>query len=259
MKRTLSRIIGRTRGHEENAPIRPPEPEETFVAVGDLHGCPDLLCQLGLMIEEQHFGCPVVFLGDYVDRGENTRGVLELLMGSSPEGPQPVICLMGNHEQLLLDFLDDPARGARSWLRNGGLQTLASFGVAPPAGAMDNRPGLEALRDRLAAAMGDRMIDWLCDRPLTWRNGNVWAVHAGADPIKPMEAQDPEVLLWGHSRFHRQPRQDGQWVVHGHTVVPAPEMRDTRIAVDTGAYATGVLSAAVISKEDIRFLQAGNG
>jgi len=259
MKRTLSRIIGRTRGHEENAPIRPPEPEETFVAVGDLHGCPDLLCQLGLMIEEQHFGCPVVFLGDYVDRGENTRGVLELLMGSSPEGPQPVICLMGNHEQLLLDFLDAPSRGARTWLRNGGLQTLASFGVAPPAGGLDNHEALEALRDRLSAAMGEAMIAWLRERPLTWRSGNVWAVHGGADPAKPMESQKSSVLLWGHPQFLNQPRGDGQWVVHGHTVVDVPEMHDTRIAVDTGAYATGVLSAAVIGRDHVSFLQAGTG
>lgn len=258
MKAPLSRIFGGPAGQAKHASdVLPPQPEETFVAVGDLHGCPELLCKLGLMIEKEYFGCPIVFLGDYVDRGEDTRRVLELLMGSSPEEPQPVTCLMGNHELMLLDFLDEPGRAARPWLRNGGLQTLASFGLAPPPGGMDDRIALEALRDRLADAMGEKMINWLRDRPLTWSSGNVWAAHAGADPGKPMEAQDAEALLWGHPRFHDQPRKDGQWVVHGHTVVDEPKVRDTRISVDTGAYATGVLSAAVISPKDVTFLQAG--
>ena len=257
MKKTLSRIFGGATGQRDNtSPAPPPQPKDTFVAVGDLHGCSDLLNMLGLMIEKQYFGYPVVFLGDYVDRGENTRRVLDLLMRSSPDGPHPVTCLMGNHEKMLLDFLDDPARAARPWLRNGGLQTLASFGVAPASGGMENANALEALRDRLADSMGETMINWLRDLPLSWQSGNVWAVHAGADPRRPMEAQDPERLLWGHPRFSRQPRRDGQWVVHGHTVVHTPEIQGTRIAVDTGAYATGVLSAAVISDGDVAFFQA---
>lgn len=226
------------------------------MAVGDLHGCPDLLCKLGLMIEKQFFGCPIVFLGDYIDRGEDSRRVLELLMGSSPEGPQPVTCLMGNHELMLLDFLDDPFRAGRMWLKNGGLQTLASFGVAPHLRGMDDRVGLEALRDRLVDAMGKKMIDWLRERPLTWSSGNVWAVHAGADPEQPVAEQNADTLLWGHPRFNKQARDDGRWVVRGHKVVDQPTVRDMRISVDTGAYATGVLSAAVISNGDVRFLQA---
>src|SRR6056297_2422651 len=186
MKRTMSYVLRKSLARGGKTPEIPPlQPDETFVAVGDLHGCPDLLCKLGLMIEKEYFGCPIVFLGDYVDRGEDTRRVLEFLMGSSPEGPQPVTCLMGNHELMLLDFLDDPGRAARPWLRNGGLQTLASFGLAPPPGGMDDRIALEALRDRLADTMGESMINWLRDRPLTWSSGNVWAVHAGADPGKP--------------------------------------------------------------------------
>lgn len=258
MKAPLSRIFGGSAGEVKQASeILPPQPEEAFVAVGDLHGCPELLCELGLLIEKEYFGCPIVFLGDYVDRGEDTRRLLHLLMGSSQEGPQPVTCLMGNHELMLLDFLDDPVRAARPWLRNGGLQTLASFGLAPPPGGMNDRIALEALRDRLADTMGESMINWLRDRPLTWRSGNVWAVHAGANPEKAMDAQSSDALLWGHPLFHQQPRTDGQWVVHGHTVVDEPKARDARISVDTGAYATGVLSAAVIGRGGVHFIQVG--
>jgi serine/threonine protein phosphatase 1 len=105
--------------------------------------------------------------------------------------------------------------------------------------------------------MGDAMIDWLRARPLSWGSGNVWSVHAGADPGLPMTRQPDEVLIWGHPAFRSTPRTDGQWVIHGHTIVDAPCAHLGRIALDTGAYATGRLSAAAISADGVDFIQTG--
>lgn len=262
MKGLLSRIFSR------GAPPVEPEvapasadlqPERPFVAIGDVHGRADLLLEIDRLIEARCPGWPVVFLGDYVDRGEQSRDVLELLMSVSPQDTPPVVCLMGNHERMLLDFLDDPAKNGPRWLRNGGLQALASFGVAPPRGGSTDPAALDEVRERLAAAMGAAMIAWLRARPLSWHSGNVWAVHAAADPELPMTDQSDNVLLWGHPEFLRKPRADGQWVVHGHTVVEAPQASAGRIAVDTGAYATGRLTAAAISADGVSFIQTGEG
>lgn len=256
MRGFVRRMRGRAEPDLPQAPpLRGPMPGQPFIAVGDVHGRADLLIEIDRLIEADHAGWPVVFLGDYVDRGEESRKVLELLMSVSPEGTPSVTCLMGNHERMMLDFLDDPSERARRWLRNGGLQTLASFGVAPPSAGLDDPLAMMAMRDRLVKAMGDEMTAWLRARPLTWRSGDVWAVHGGADPALPMDGQPPSALLWGHPQFMRKPRADGQWVVHGHTVVDTPQVADGRIAVDTGAFATGCLTAAAISADGVTFIQ----
>ncbi len=260
MKDVMRRVLNWTKptpapqGPWPNAPVAPDRP---FVAVGDIHGRADLLLEMDRLIAARCPGWPVVFVGDYIDRGDRSREVLELLMSVSPEGTPPVTCLMGNHERMLLDFLDAPAQAGPRWLRNGGLQTLESFGLAPPLGTAGDASALGDLRDRLAEKMGPAMIDWLRARPLSWHGGNVWVVHAGADPDLPMEEQADEALLWGHHAFRRRPRADGQWVIHGHTIVDAPHALSGRIALDTGAYATGRLSAAAISAEGVDFLGTG--
>lgn len=255
MKKLISRLLSRKAVAETPAPPTPPiAPGPAFVAIGDIHGRADLLREVETRIEAQAPGLPVVFVGDYVDRGEQSREVLELLMSTSPKGPQPVTCLMGNHERMLLDTLDAPERYTARWLRNGGLQTLASFGVAPPRGGPGDPSALLEMRDRLAEAMGAAMIDWLRARPLSWQSGNVWAVHAGADPAHPMTDQPEAALLWGHPSFNRSRRDDGNWVVHGHTIVDAPRVEGGRIAIDTGAYATGRLTVARIEAGQVTFL-----
>lgn len=238
-------------------PAPPPHPSEPFVAVGDVHGRADMLRNIGQQIKSQCPDWSVVFLGDYIDRGNHSREVLEMLLSVSARSTPPVTCLMGNHERMLLDALDNPESAVPRWLRNGGLQTLASFGVALPRGNSTDPAALCAMRDALASAMGEEMIAWLRARPLMWQNGNIWALHAGADPDKPLPEQAEAVLLWGHPAFLHTPRRDGQWIVHGHTIVDAPRAEHGRIAVDTGAYATGRLSAALITEGEVHFLQTG--
>ena len=211
-------------------------PDQPFIAVGDIHGCVDLLQQF--LDKEPTY--PVVCVGDYVDRGDHSAEVLRLLH-ARPD----ITCLSGNHEEMMLGFLKDPARSGARWLRYGGLQTLASFGVA----GVTETSGADALvqaRDQLQEAMGPDLVSWIKGLPKCWQSGNVAVVHAGADPACSIENQTDKTLHWGHPDFAKATRTDGVWVVHGHTIVEEPTASRGRIAIDTGAYATGRLTAALI-------------
>ena len=148
---------------------------------------------------------------------------------------------MGNHERMLLDFLSDPTLRASRWLRAGGTQTLASFGIAEPERTPD---GYDEAARALLQAMEPGLLDWVAARPLSWHSGNLWVVHAAADPQHSMPAQSARVLLWGHPEFDAIARNDGVWVAHGHTAIDAPRIANGRVNVDTGAWKTGQLSAA---------------
>lgn len=218
-------------------------PDTPFIAVGDIHGRMDLL-QRFLDQAPPH---PVVCVGDYVDRGDHSADVLRCLHGRTD-----ITCLSGNHEEMMLTFLEKPEKTGARWLRYGGLQTLASFGVA---GVTDSS-GPDALvgaRDRLAEAMGPELITWMQNLATCWQSGNVAVVHAAADPACPIKDQTTSALHWGHPDFARSMRRDGVWVVHGHTIVPEPETCRGRVAIDTGAYATGRLTAARIETDKVTF------
>lgn len=235
------------------SPIRPDVP---FFAVGDVHGCDRLLDQMLQRLDGlRHPEALLIMVGDYVDRGEESRRVLRRLFVLSQAAGELMHCLMGNHEKMLLDVLDDPQTHGPRWLRHGGLQTLASYRVQPVLGDGSEAQWIE-MRDRLAAAVGEDIIAWLRDLPLTWQSGNVAVVHAGADPDLPMELQDKATLLWGHPEFRQRPRPDGLWVVHGHTITEKPRVVPGRIPVDTGAYATGVLTTALVERDQVSFIQA---
>ena len=226
--------------------------------IGDIHGSlGPLEALLGQILEDwgQDAALPVTFLGDYVDRGEQSREVVQLLRGLAGAPGWQVICLRGNHEQMLLRFLENPERAGPQWLRNGGLQTLASYGVGAVPGLTDGA-GLEELAGRFREAIGAATIKWMQALPLQAQNGNLVMVHAGIDPELPMAAQEKRSLLWGHPAFLRQAPGSPLWVAHGHTIVEAPGIQDRRIALDTGAFATGKLSAAFVSPgAPPRFLQ----
>lgn len=237
------------------APGPLPAPDVSFFAIGDVHGCLDLLRDLLDRIAAQDSAARVICLGDMVDRGEQSAGVLTLLHALVHANAGRFVCLRGNHEQMMLDAIDNPVKCGPNWLRNGGLQTLASFGVA---GLSDTARGdtLIQAMSALQKALGPEKEQWLRTLPLFWRSGNICAVHAGADPTRPIGAQSPDTLLWGHPDFVRSPRPDGMWIVHGHTIVPSAHVAAGRIAVDTGAYATQRLSAAYLADGAVRFLTA---
>lgn len=222
----------------------PVAPDEPLVAIGDVHGHLSALIAILARIEEQYPKAHVVCVGDYIDRGEASADVLRILHELSQTDAHGFTCLAGNHESVLIKFIDDPKSYGREWLRYGGLQTLASFRV--PHSGMDS---IETTRDALVTAMGEAMIDWLRGLPLFWKSGNVAVVHAAADPYVPLEAQQPRTLQWGHPQFTQATRPDGTWIIHGHTIVDQFTVDAGRVAIDTGAYATGRLTAVFVSQD----------
>jgi len=236
----------------------PLSPEAPFYAIGDVHGCDDLLQNLLQKIDSDRRingreNAPLVLLGDFVDRGKNSAAVLANIKSQQEARPDKVICLMGNHEKMMLDFLDDPAERGPRWLRYGGVQTLASYGISGVNENSDLDDILEAC-DALEAALPESMENWIRGLPLIWQSGNICCVHAGMSPTHNPDKQEAHTLLWGHRDFLAVPRNDDVWVIHGHTVVSQATAESGRIAIDTGAYKSGALTAAIITKDHCGFL-----
>jgi serine/threonine protein phosphatase 1 len=229
-----------------------PKPEHTTYVVGDIHGRADLL-ELLLGLIDAHIGGTgttrpqLVFVGDYVDHGPESAETLARMRELTRDFGENVVCLMGNHERMMLDFLADPVTRGPRWLREGGAATLWSFRIdAEPIQATGKPEDFRDAANRLHDAMPEGLVDWLAALPLSWQSGNLWAVHAGADPAHAMDAQSARVLLWGHPEFEAVPRADGTWIAHGHTEMERPLYEDGRIALDTGAWRTGRLTACAI-------------
>jgi serine/threonine protein phosphatase 1 len=234
------------------------QPEIPICVIGDLHGRLDLLEAMLALAGEQPDAEAVrlVFVGDMIDRGPDSAGVLRRLHGLCTAVPERVICLCGNHERMFLDFLADPPGQGRRWLDAGGGETLSSFGLGQRVAGETPAARFEALAQALRAALPPARLAWLAGLPLVWQEGNLAVSHAGADPALALADQPPRALLWGHPGFARHPRRDGLWIAHGHVILPAPEAREGRISVDTGAWRTGRLSAAWIDAGGLRFLEA---
>jgi serine/threonine protein phosphatase 1 len=227
-------------------------------AVGDLHGRLDLLESMAGLIRADMAERPPersveIFLGDYVDRGPQSRGVIDWMLDTPPLTDQR-ICMMGNHEDMLLAALAGPD-GVANWLHNGGDAALASYGlnVRPFAGNKDAVRISEDIRDVLPkrhqafAASLPRMVDF---SPYLF-------VHAGIRPGVPLDAQDQQDLIWIREPFLVSDAEFGRIVVHGHTPVEAPDVRSNRINIDTGAYYSGLLTCLALEGASRRFIQAG--
>lgn len=227
----------------------PLSPDEPFYAIGDIHGSFDELDRLLIQIEAREESTTVVCVGDYVDRGERSASVLLWLKRLNDVFQDRFVCLKGNHEEMMLAFIDDPERYGERWVRFGGLQTLASLKIG-----WQGKSSVFDARDQFVEQLGPEMIAWLRALPNSWQSGNIFVAHAAADPRLPLNAQSKQVLRWGHPDFNKVPREDGNWVVHGHTIVDRPLVKDGRISIDTGAYATGTLTAAYISRDGVEFL-----
>ncbi|MFV0336217.1 MAG: metallophosphoesterase family protein [Tropicimonas sp.] len=245
----LSRLFRR---RAPGAAFPPPRPGAVVEIIGDIHGRADLLEAL----PPPEPGAVRVSVGDYVDRGPASRQVLDYLHARTLDDGW--ICLRGNHEEMFLDFLDNPAKGLR-WLRFGGRETLASFGVAE----LPEMPEEEILRgaaQRVVEAMSFDLRDWLRGLPVLRSFGTLTVVHAGLDPQLPVEAQSESAAIWGHPEFGLYPRADGQWIAHGHTIVKKPAARGGVISLDTGAWTTGRLTMARVAPDGaISFVTAPGG
>jgi len=199
-------------------------------AIGDIHGRHDLLLAALDAIEEHgggRGGAPIVFLGDYIDRGPQSREVVETLMRGPRRPDDTFICLIGNHEAMFLDGLrDENARW--NWLVNGGTATLASYG---------GPVSIEHLR-------------WFATLPVSHEDEHRFFVHAGARPGRPLSEQSRQDLIWIREPFLSADHDFGKHVVHGHTpVADGPELRPYRSNLDVGAVWTGRLCVAVFDAE----------
>lgn len=230
-------------------------PGVRIYAVGDIHGCLHLLKDLWQRIRQDARANPAeehveIFLGDYLDRGLDSYGVVEALSTPPPPGWQRV-CLRGNHEQLMLDFLESPA-SLEFWRQNGGLETLASYGV--DVSRTRDMSQAEAVAKELASKMPPHHLSFLRNLPVYLSIGQYFFVHAGVRPGVPLDRQRQEEMLWIRDAFLHSDMDFGKVVVHGHTPVETPQQRKNRINVDTGAYLTGKLSCAVLEGDSVRFL-----
>jgi serine/threonine protein phosphatase 1 len=221
--------------------------------IGDIHGRLDLLERAIAAIHDdvEAYGADAltVTLGDYVDRGPQSSGVIERL--AQNPFPTPYVALKGNHEDMLEAFLDDPTFGAH-WRRQGGTETLDSYGIKVRR-LLVGRADAEAA-EQLRANMPEQHVDFLHALKTSHTHGQYFLCHAGVRPGVPLDQQDEQDLLWIRDEFLASTDDFGKIVVHGHTPIPEPEVLPNRINIDTGAFATGRLTCIALSDTGYRFL-----
>jgi serine/threonine protein phosphatase 1 len=233
-------------------------------AVGDIHGRLDLLNALLAEIERDMAARPaartfIIFLGDLVDRGPDSAGVIERLRTYSHASAR-LIFLGGNHEEVLLEILSGKLGVLPSWLKFGGAECAASYGIDVDAlRQADERAAIEMVRAKVPRAHRE-FLESMAD---TFRFGDYLFVHAGIRPGVAVEEQDRKDLRWIRDPFLSDVKEHGFVVVHGHTIAEEIQERPNRIGIDTGAYRTGVLTAVAIEEERRWFLtgraDTGNG
>jgi serine/threonine protein phosphatase 1 len=224
-------------------------------AIGDVHGCNSILQLLLASIDEHLTVFPsrrpiLVFLGDYVDRGPNSRQAIDQLI--SLQRHKEVIFLKGNHESYLLAFLKQPAILSK-WIQFGGLDTLRSYGLIP--GNHFDPKEQEYLATALRLSLDKTgHLQFLDQLQTSFVCEDFFFVHAGVRPGMPLDQQSEEDLLWIREDFLHYGGDFGKIVVHGHTPVPQPEVCSNRINIDTGAYATGRLTCLIIQRDQMKFM-----
>lgn len=241
----LSRLSGRSEPPEDAAAYPPIDAKTVLYAVGDIHGRADLLLDLHRRIDEDWQDRPgerrlEIYLGDYVDRGPDSAAVIDLLRERVTVSP--IMPLMGNHEMVLLHFLEggmsDP-----EWIDWGGATTALSYGVDPTRETV--------LSAAMSRAVPPEHVHFLKSLRTSFRYGPYFFAHAGVMPSRDLESQRPNDLLWIRKPFLEHQGSFGAIVVHGHTPHDQPEFRTNRINLDTGAYKTGRLTCLRIDSEGV--------
>ncbi len=228
---------------------------QRIYAIGDIHGRLDLLDRaieaIKRDVAEHGPAALTVTIGDYIDRGPQSRRVLDRLV-DNPFGT-PFVALKGNHEEMLEAFLVDAAAGPH-WADNGGLDTLQSYGVRVLSYGAAN---FAKAQDELRAALPAAHVNFLRSLKLSFSRGRYFFCHAGVRPGVPLDCQSEEDLLWIREPFLASAVDFGKIIVHGHTPTPEPVVLPNRIGIDTGAFATGRLTCVALDNAGApRFLRA---
>ena len=225
-------------------------PGRRIYAIGDIHGCARQLADLHGIIAADLARRPIgsaclLHIGDYVDRGADTAGVIAALVDGCPISGMDMVNLMGNHESTMLDALSGERAAGTDWLFAGGKATLQSYGIDP-----------EGPRDQWARVIPLAHQDFLRDLKLMHREGGYAFIHAGVRPGIPLEEQARDDLLRSRQPFLYSEADFGAVVVHGHTPVKVPVVRHNRIAIDTGAVFGGKMTCVVLEEDWLGFLTA---
>lgn len=216
-------------------------------AVGDIHGRADLVEKMLAFIAEdaaRNNAQQVVeiFLGDYIDRGGEAKQVIEQLI-RPPENGHERVCLCGNHEQIMLEFLDEPQL-FRSWSQHGAMGTFLSYGVEIPRDVSQD-PSF-SFHAQLCEKLPDSHLQWLEALKASYSLGDYFFAHAGINPEQPLEAQDPSDLYWIRREFLEATGPFEKYIVHGHTPQSEPELLPHRANLDVSAAETDQLACLII-------------
>lgn len=227
-------------------------------AIGDVHGRFDLLLELEEMISRDLHDHPVersvqILVGDYIDRGPSSREVLDHLLTSPPVCDER-ICLKGNHEQTLLEFLEDPDRLIH-WARYGGMEMMRSYGIS--AGKPMTSAACRGIHKQFVSAFPREHFEFCDSLPVFVTFGDYFFVHAGVRPGFALDDQVERDLIWIRDEFLSSKRYHGKLIVHGHTPMKRPEVYSNRINIDTRAYDTGILTCLVLEGEAQGMLATG--
>jgi diadenosine tetraphosphatase ApaH/serine/threonine PP2A family protein phosphatase len=236
-----------------------PDGRSTIYAIGDVHGCFDLLLELEDRIVSDSRQFPdrdnvIIMLGDLIDRGPQSAQVIEHLLLDPPAGFTRYV-LAGNHEEAMLSFLEDPA-SENLWLAIGGRETLASYGVSPIPRAPGRRERQRIAIDA-AASIPEEHLRFLRQLPVAITIGDYFFVHAGIRPNIPLEEQTDGDLQGIRDAFTTSPIDHGFTVVHGHTPSLQPARYANRVALDVAPYATGQIATARIRGPEVAFIVTG--
>lgn len=222
-------------------------------AIGDVHGCLAQLQALFRQIESDlqfstYETYKIITIGDYVDRGPSSKGVIDFLIDA--QARHDLICIRGNHDQRLLEFLDIPEEVGDMFLTYGGRETLSSYGIE-----VGNVPDFPELSRQLQRAIPRRHIRFLDSLKLLHIEGDYCFAHAGIKPETQLHDQQAKDLLWIRNEFLTYQKPHEKVIVHGHTINDQFDVQPNRINVDTGAYESGVLTSAVLFGSEIEKLQ----
>ncbi len=229
-------------------------------AVGDIHGCKELLNVIHNKIIEVSKNKEgeklLIYLGDYIDREPDIKGTIQTLIDFQPENFTKVF-LLGNHEQMLLDFMAGKRNSLYIWLGNGGLETLESYGIDMNS-YIDHSMELkdeELIRKKFTRLLPFSHKNFFNQLILNYEWGNYFFVHAGINPDLPIEKQEKETMLWTREKNFFNPKMTcSKIIVHGHTPVEKIEKYPFRINLDTGSFYSGKLSCLKIENGKLSFL-----
>lgn len=262
MKRILGQIFGLGGAARAAAPkvrrvdLGERSPAFPIYAIGDVHGCLDLLLnaeqKIAADMERNKTPGLIVMLGDYIDRGPNSSAVLEHLCQAPMEGTRRIL-LRGNHEAAFLQFVEAPLQNLQ-WLEFGGRQTLLSYGIDVKHYLTREARKQRRLETTLNTFIPEAHLALIRSMPIYLRFGKYLFVHAGVRPSIPLESQLDEDLLWIREPFLSSGPDLPYFVIHGHSPVPEPQVGASRICIDTGAVASGRLTVLKIQNESASVL-----